>query len=78
MKEYSLMIDPPGGWRYGFPTDIATREFESVPVFKDFPREDWNERAYTDLLLAKGYPASQVDLAMKYSRFWIEEVKDVY
>jgi hypothetical protein len=52
MKRY---IDPPSGWRYGFPK-----------VLPD---------GVTDLsawFIKNGYPEKDVELALKYSRYWSE------
>ena len=50
------MIDPPEGWKYGFP-----REFN--PMAGE-PVSDWFVRM--------GYPQHMVEFAMKYSRMWQE------
>ena len=59
--EKALMIDPPSGWRYGFPR----------PVPEDFFSEGFN---FVDWLIECGYPAADVPLAINYSRYW--EVKN--
>lgn len=46
------MIDPPSGWRYGFPKIYSPKKGETM---KDF-------------LLNNGYPAEHVDVAVKYIR----------
>lgn len=53
----TLIIDPPSGWRYGFP-----RPYDKKP---DETLEEW--------LIDKGYPHNMVDLATKYSRYWEHE-----
>lgn len=50
----ALMIDPPSGWRYGFP-----RLFD--------PDKDGNMR---DFLVKNGYPETSVDFALQYIRCW--------
>jgi hypothetical protein len=57
-----LVIDPPSGWKYGFPKPIPE------PVLRDLSEmRKW--------LVQQGYPAKDVELAIKYSRYW--ETKDV-
>lgn len=49
-----LMVDPPGGSKYGFPKPYQT--------------------PYEEQLRKAGYPEEDINLALKYSRFW--EVDD--
>lgn len=49
-----LMIDPPGGWNYGFPSPILP----------------WDEKNFQEFLLSRGYPRGDLELANKYSRYW--------
>lgn len=49
------IVDPPSGWRYGFPCEL--------PEGKD----------YVELLRENGYPEKDIELALKYSRYWTEE-----
>lgn len=54
------IIDPSGGWRYGFP--------------KILPR--WvNEQSMDEWLLSEGYPKQNLDL-IPYSRFWERDVDE--
>lgn len=53
-----VIVDPPNGWRYGFPK-IMELNIE-----------------YEDLLRSSGYPEEYIPFALKYSRFWEEEVQD--
>lgn len=46
------IVDPPGGWRYGFPAPL---------------QEDYRAQ-----LLDAGYPTTDIDMALKYSRYWKE------
>jgi len=48
-----LIVDPPSGWRYGFP----------APLQKDYVKQ----------LRQAGYPELELDLALKYSRYWEED-----
>lgn len=50
-------VDPPGGWKYGFP-----RIYD--------PCENPNFRQW---LIDCGYPEKDVDFAMKYIRVWVPE-----
>jgi hypothetical protein len=51
------MIDPPSGWRYGFPKPVPEAFFSD-----GFDFGGW--------LITCGYPAADVPLAIKYSRYW--------
>lgn len=50
------MVDPPTGWRYGFPMRYE-------------PDKDGN---LEDFLIKNGYPAKDVKFALEHSRFWYE------
>lgn len=52
-----IMIDPPEGWRYGFP-----KEYDRDP--EQETQENW--------FIRNGYPVAMVELALKYSRMWEE------
>jgi hypothetical protein len=52
-----LIVDPPSGWRYGFP-----RAYDEE---KDGPFEEF--------LIHHGYPESEVDFASRHTRMWEEE-----
>lgn len=54
------MVDPPSGWKYGFP--------KTYDETKDGPFEQF--------LLNSGYPKKDVDFAMQYIRCWEEEIED--
>jgi hypothetical protein len=60
-----LMIDPPEGWRYGFPKPVH-EEFHTLG--SDFDLAGW--------LVAEGYPEKDVELALKYSRYWETEIDE--
>lgn len=50
-----LIVDPPEGWKYGFPRPYTKRPDES--------EEEW--------FLRKGYPQKLIDLGMlRHCRFW--------
>jgi hypothetical protein len=46
------LLDPPGGWRFGFPLEFDPDPGESL--------RDW--------MVRKGYPVENVDFAMKWLR----------
>ena len=56
-EDRTLVIDPPSGWRYGFPRPVPEAFFD-----EGFDLGDW--------LIACGYPEADVPLAIKYSRYW--------
>lgn len=49
---YVTFIDPPDGWRYGFPRELDLYPGETV--------RDW--------LVRWGYPQEELEFAMKYLR----------
>lgn len=53
-----LIIDPPSGWKYGFPKKYTKK-----------PDEDFRQ-----WLIDNGLPEHEADFAVKYGcRFWSEE-----
>jgi hypothetical protein len=57
-----VIVDPPSGWQYGFPTLWDKDEYEKLE----------------DFLKAKGYPEDQIEFACRHMRMWLpqEENKD--
>lgn len=56
-----LMVDPPEGWRYGFP--------KQMPSGILWPRDEW--------YLANGYPQKLIDQGMlQYCRAFEMEIED--
>lgn len=53
-----LIIDPPSGWKYGFPREVP--KYLTDEEFKQW-------------LLDCGYPEKHIELALNYSRFWEED-----
>lgn len=51
------IVDPPSGWQYGFPK----------PIPADILGDD---EKFADWLFMQGYPADQIEFALKYSRYW--------
>jgi len=56
-----LWIDPPEGWRYGFPRIWDAEQYPDL--------EKW--------LVRMGYPADHVDFAMKYCRQWEVDAAEI-
>lgn len=58
-----LMIDPPEGWRYGFPKELGP-----APYTRDkWPGHEW--------FLANGYPKKLIDEGMlSYCRIFEQDV----
>lgn len=42
----------------------------------DFPKELKEGVNYIDLLRESGYPEKDIELALKYSRYWVEDGSD--
>ncbi len=61
MTNKVLVIDPPSGWKYGFPR----------PVPADFGKETFSLSRW---LVECGYPVRDIPFASKYSRYWEAEV----
>ena len=61
MKEQITIIDPPGGWRYGFPKPIPQDRLKDVNTW----------------LVEQGYPKEEIDSYgdFFYCRFWKEDIK---
>jgi hypothetical protein len=57
MKRDPLFVDPPSGWQYGFPLPYDSEKDGDLGQF----------------LVDKGYPAKDVDFALKYCRFYKEK-----
>ncbi len=57
-----LMIDPPSGWKYGFP--------KPIPEEQQHRTLKW--------LVENGYPQSEINACGKhfYYRYWKEELKN--
>jgi len=63
MKAKITMIDPPEGWKFGFP--------------KPIPQYVMGGRHFIKWLLEQGYPALYIDKGYhKYCRYWQQEVED--
>lgn len=53
-----MMIDPPSGWRYGFP--------------RKYNRD--KDGDLSEFLIHHGYPEDDVDFALRYIRSWDDEI----
>ena len=62
-KKTVLMIDPPSGWRYGFPMPIDPIESKGRVL-------EW--------LVEQGYPQKEIDAYGEYfyCRYWEQEIED--
>lgn len=57
------IVDPPSGWRYGFP--------------KECPEDVWHDHdRFKQFLLESGYPVTDIEFASQYVRVWFEEDDD--
>lgn len=58
----AMFIDPPSGWKYGFP--------------KELPSDQVNRT--TEWMIEQGYPREEIDKMGEhfYCRYWEEEVSD--
>ena len=66
MTKKVMMIDPPSGWKYGFPKEVP----ESFG-----PEGIENVRTW---LVANGYPQKEIDACGDYffCRYWEQEVEE--
>jgi hypothetical protein len=55
-------FDPPSGWKYGYPMRLP----DSINTTEDIIA--W--------LVENGYPEKDVEIAVRYGRWWEEEVED--
>lgn len=62
-KTKRLIIDPPRGWMYGFPKPVPAGCLKSDVLMKIW-------------LGSEGYPSSLFGQALKYSRYWEEDVEE--
>lgn len=62
MTKKVLMIDPPSGWRYGFPMPLPEERPTNTLVW----------------LVEQGYPQKEIDAMGEYfyCRYWETEVED--
>lgn len=60
IDDIHVLIDPPSGWRFGFPKRLPD----------DWRTEDFNLRRW---LVVNGYPEKEVDFGIKYCRYIYKE-----
>jgi hypothetical protein len=58
-----VWIDPPSGWKYGFPKSMPKEQYDANPNI-------------TQWLLDNGYPQKEIDACGKYmyTQNWEEEI----
>jgi len=63
MKRFVTMIDPPAGWKYGFPKPLP-KQFDTYEEL-----EAW--------LLSEGYPKREIELCGNhfYCKYFVTEVE---
>jgi hypothetical protein len=61
-KRKELIIDPPEGWKHGFPKILPEHLVG-------------NTDGISTWLVENGYPEEDIELALKYSRYWEREIK---
>jgi hypothetical protein len=59
-----MWIDPPEGWRYGFPKRVPSGYLK-------------NETLMRLWLQQEGYPESEIMFALRYSRYWSTEPETI-
>ena len=60
MPKKVMMVDPPSGWKYGFP----------------LPYDEKADGPLEEFFRSKGYPEKDIDFACQYVRCWDEEIDD--
>lgn len=58
MRKY--FIDPPSGWRHGFPAAVSEEVYN-------------NKEKLAEFILSKGYPKKDLEFALSYLRVWQED-----
>lgn len=58
-------IDPPSGWRYGFPKTVPPGYLKSETLMRMWLQQE-------------GYPEKDIELALNYSRYWTTGSEDEY
>lgn len=61
-----IIVDPPSGWRYGFP-----KVFDFKPSHTNLPGEEY-DMELKEWFIDNGYPRKDVNLAVKHS--WYSEI----
>jgi hypothetical protein len=68
MKIKITMIDPPSGWKWGFPKPVPST---LDPFLRDTPPTDDEFREW---FRSEGVPESDIEFATKHSRMWQTEI----
>lgn len=68
-KRIATFIDPPSGWKYGFPKELP----DFLANDSNYPRK---VNALREWLFGENYPMDMISLALQHSRYWEEEVDD--
>jgi uncharacterized protein (DUF3820 family) len=55
-----LMIDPPEGWRYGFPKPVPENYLKNESLLRIWFQD-------------QGYPTGKIDFALRFFRYWETE-----
>ena len=55
-----MWIDPPEGWRYGFPKRVPATYLKNETLMRLWFQQE-------------GYPSNAIDMALRYSRYWSTE-----
>lgn len=61
MNNIQTIIDPPFGWKYGFPKVIPKQVIENGTV------KEW--------LIKEGYPKEEINGDSFYCRYWTKNIK---
>lgn len=56
-----MMIDPPGGWKYGFPKYVPMQEYAVIAEYSKEEFEAW--------LVSNGYPEKDKEIGWKHCRY---------
>jgi len=57
-----MVVDPPSGWKYGFPKECPEHVWESTDV-----------SVFRKWLIESGYPEKEAEFGMEYLRCWKDE-----
>lgn len=71
------IVDPPEGWKYGFPKEFTFTPPATLPLM--LCQEAYEEEyslALADWFILNGYPKKLIPLAIRYSRYWETEDKN--
>lgn len=60
-----MWIDPPEGWRYGFPKRVPAGYLKSETLMRMWLQQE-------------GYPEKDISLALNYSRYWSTGADEEY